>query len=41
MFDCNFSNYMRSECLNSRYAYDQPFPVSRLVANVGNSILVI
>ena len=30
------SNYMRSECLNSRYAYDQPFPVSRLVANVGN-----
>ncbi|CAG2192691.1 PSMA1 [Mytilus edulis] len=30
------SNFMRSECLNSRYAYDQPFPVSRLVANVGN-----
>lgn len=30
------SNFMRSECLNSRYAYDQPFPISRLVANVGN-----
>lgn len=30
------SNFMRSECLNSRYAYDQALPVSRLVANVGN-----
>merc|ERR1712142_1381878 len=30
------SNFMRTECLNSRYAYDQPLPVSRLVAMIGN-----
>lgn len=30
------SNFMRSECLNSRYAYDRPLPISRLVAAVGN-----
>lgn len=36
-----FSNFMRSECLNSRYAYDSPLPVSRLVSAVGNSILWI
>uniref|UniRef100_A0A8W8J9B0 Proteasome subunit alpha type n=1 Tax=Magallana gigas TaxID=29159 RepID=A0A8W8J9B0_MAGGI len=30
------SNFMRSECLNSRYAYDSPLPVSRLVSAVGN-----
>ncbi|KAK3096748.1 hypothetical protein FSP39_002875 [Pinctada imbricata] len=30
------SNFMRSECLNSRYAYDRPLPVSRLVTTVGN-----
>lgn len=36
-----FSNFMRSECLNSRYAYDSPLPVSRLVSAVGNSILLI
>lgn len=29
-------NYMRSECLNSRYSYDQALPVSRLVSNIGN-----
>lgn len=30
------SNFMRTECVNSRYAYDQPLPVSRLVAMIGN-----
>ncbi|KAH3738279.1 proteasome subunit alpha type-1-like [Dreissena polymorpha] len=35
------SNFMRSECLNSRYAYDQPLPVSRLVAAVGNKSQVL
>jgi len=30
------SKYMRTECLNSRYAYGCPLPVSRLVALVGN-----
>ena len=32
---------MRTECLNSRYVYDRPFPVSRLVTAVGNSILTV
>ena len=40
-FLSHFSNFMRSECLNSRYAYEQPLPVSRLVAAVGNSILLV
>ncbi|XP_052807447.1 proteasome subunit alpha type-1-like [Mya arenaria] len=35
------SNFMRSECLNSRYAYDQSLPVSRLVAAVGNKSQVL
>ncbi|KAL3882257.1 hypothetical protein ACJMK2_028619 [Sinanodonta woodiana] len=30
------SNFMRSECLNSRYAYDTPLPISRLVAAIGS-----
>ena len=30
---------MRTECLNSRYVYNRPFPISRLVSAVGNSIL--
>ncbi|XP_070538691.1 proteasome subunit alpha type-1-like [Ptychodera flava] len=30
------SKFMRTECLNSRYAYDTPLPISRLVASVGN-----
>ena len=30
---------MRTECLNSRYAYDQPLPISRLVNMIGSSIL--
>jgi 20S proteasome subunit alpha 6 len=28
--------YMRTECMNSRYAYTTPLPVGRLVAMVGN-----
>jgi len=30
---------MRTECLNSRYTYDTPLSVSRLVTLVGSSIL--
>ncbi|KAK2139842.1 hypothetical protein LSH36_1585g00000 [Paralvinella palmiformis] len=30
---------MRTECLNSRYAYDQPLPVAKLVSLIGSSIL--
>ncbi|XP_041452746.1 proteasome subunit alpha type-1-like [Lytechinus variegatus] len=30
------SKFMRTECLNSRYAYETPLPVSRLVAEIGN-----
>ncbi|KAL5010076.1 hypothetical protein ScPMuIL_012381 [Solemya velum] len=30
------SNFMRAECLNSRYAFDKPLPISRLVAMIGN-----
>eukprot|EP00057_Strongylocentrotus_purpuratus_P016147 XP_011670621.1 PREDICTED: proteasome subunit alpha type-1-like [Strongylocentrotus purpuratus] len=33
------SKFMRTECLNSRYAYETPLPVSRLVSEIGNSIL--
>ena len=33
------SNFMRQECLNSRYVYDAPLAVSRLVSRTGNSIL--
>ncbi|KAL8619057.1 Proteasome subunit alpha 1 [Nucella lapillus] len=29
-------NFMRSECLDSRWAYEQPLPISRLVAMIGN-----
>ena len=35
-----FSKFMRTECMNSRYAYDKPLPVSRLVNMVANSILL-
>ncbi|XP_064613150.1 proteasome subunit alpha type-1-like [Liolophura sinensis] len=31
-----YSKFMRAECLNSRYAYNQPLPISRLVSLVGN-----
>ncbi|XP_038047155.1 proteasome subunit alpha type-1-like [Patiria miniata] len=30
------SKFMRTECLNSRYAFDTALPVSRLVAMIGN-----
>nr|UCK81594.1 proteasome subunit alpha type-1 [Arenicola marina] len=30
------SKFMRTECLNSRFAYDSPLPVSRLVAMIGS-----
>ncbi|KAK7457281.1 hypothetical protein BaRGS_00039253 [Batillaria attramentaria] len=29
-------NFMRSECLDSRWAYNKPLPISRLVSVVGN-----
>lgn len=29
-------NFMRSECLDSRWAYEQPLPISRLVSVIGN-----
>ena len=32
---------MRTECLNSRYVFDMPLPVSRLVAAIGDSILLL
>jgi len=31
-----FSRYMRNECLNSKYAYNSPMPVSRLVSLIGS-----
>merc|ERR1712012_428558 len=30
------SKFLRTECINSRYAYDTPLPVSRLVSMIGN-----
>lgn len=30
------SKFMRTECLNSRYAYDAPLPVGRLVSSIGS-----
>jgi 20S proteasome subunit alpha 6 len=32
------SRFMRNECLNNKYAYDSPMPVSRLVSSIGNSM---
>jgi hypothetical protein len=34
------SRYMRTECLNHRYAHDEPLPVSRLINNLGNKLQV-
>lgn len=34
------SNFMRQECLNSRYVFDSPLPVSRLVARTGDKMQV-
>lgn len=33
------SNFMRQECLDSRFVFDRPLPVSRLVTLIGSSIL--
>uniref|UniRef100_A0A4W4DV32 Proteasome 20S subunit alpha 1 n=1 Tax=Electrophorus electricus TaxID=8005 RepID=A0A4W4DV32_ELEEL len=30
-------NFMRQECLDSRFVFDRPLPVSRLVSLIGNS----
>ena len=35
-----FSKFMRSECLNSKYAYDTPLPIARLVGAISDSILM-
>ena len=35
----SFSTFMRQECLNSRFVFDMPLPVSRLVTTVADSIL--
>ncbi|KAH0620915.1 hypothetical protein JD844_021821, partial [Phrynosoma platyrhinos] len=32
-------NFMRQECLDSRFVFDRPLPVSRLVSLIGSSIL--
>lgn len=32
------SKYMRNECMNNRYAYESPLPVSRLVSRMGNKM---
>lgn len=34
------SRYMRQECLNYKYSYDDNYPVGRLIANVGNKMQV-
>lgn len=31
------SRFMRNECLNNKYAFNSPMPVSRLVALIGSS----
>ncbi|ESO93223.1 hypothetical protein LOTGIDRAFT_232677 [Lottia gigantea] len=37
----SLSNFMRSECLNSRYAYNSPLPVSRLVSMLGSKSQIL
>lgn len=32
------SKFMRSECLNSKYAYDTPLPVARLVGSISDKM---
>jgi len=34
------SRWMRTECLNSRYAHDQPLPISRMISDLGNKMQV-
>ena len=31
------SRFMRNECLNNKYAFNAPMPVTRLVSMIGNS----
>lgn len=37
----SLSRYMRNECMNHRYVYETPMSVSRLVAHVADSILIL
>lgn len=37
----SLSKYMRNECVNYKYTYNEPMPVSRLVRQVAASILYI
>ena len=39
-FPVLFSNFMRQECLDSRFVFDRPLPASRLVTLIGSSILL-
>jgi len=32
------SRYLRNECLNERYSHDQPLPIDRMVATLGNKM---
>jgi len=34
------SRWMRTECLNSRYAHDTPLPVSRMIGDLGNKMQI-
>lgn len=34
------SRWMRTECLNSRYAHDEPLPISRMISDLGNKMQV-
>lgn len=36
----NYSRFMRTECLNHRYAHDAPMPVGRLIGLVGNKMQI-
>ena len=36
-----YSKFMRTECLNSRFVFDTPLPISRLVEAVGDSIQIL
>ena len=35
-FTFSSSKFLRTECLNSRYAYDQALPIGRLVGMIGS-----
>lgn len=34
------SRWMRTECLNSRYAHDHPLPISRMIEGLGNKMQI-